>query len=80
MGENTITVGGYPCIIEDGATDNSIMCTTTTIDGYYDYNNLPISMTVATQGTVTTTQTFSYKVSATPYLNFVYPSVSYGGS
>lgn len=80
MGAMSVTIGGLPCLIEDGATDTSLLCETTSIGVYQDLNDLPISVTLAGQGTVTATRRFSYKVSATPYLTSVYPSVSYGGS
>ncbi len=80
MGDMTVTVGGLPCIIDEGTTETTIMCATTSIGVYQDLNDLPITVTMAGQGTVTAAQRFSYKVSATPYLTSVYPSVSYGGS
>ncbi len=70
----------YPCNIEDGATPTSLLCSTSPIDGYYDLNNLKIVVTVQGLGSVTATQTFSYKTSLTPYFNSIYPSVSYGGN
>jgi hypothetical protein len=57
-----------------------MLCSTTAPGDFKDYENLPISVTVEGQGTAFATKTFSYRISQTPYLNFVYPSVSYGGS
>jgi hypothetical protein len=80
MGDMSVTVGGLPCHIEDAATDNTILCVTSPTGTYKDSDNLPISVSMVGKGSVTAGRRFSYKVSATPYLNSVYPSVSYGGS
>jgi hypothetical protein len=72
-------VGTFPCNMEDGATDTTILCITSPAIPYKEYPNLEISVSVAGVGTAIAAKKFSYLASQTPVLNTVYPSVSYGG-
>lgn len=79
MSENNIFVGNFLCNLEDGATDTTILCTTSAAIPYKEYNNLEITVSVTGVGTATAPKKFSYVAGQTPVLYTVYPSVSYGG-
>lgn len=72
-------VGDFPCKLQDGATDTTILCTTSPTDSLKEYYNLPITVNVLGIGQATATEKFSYVNGQTPILYNIYPSVSYGG-
>lgn len=72
-------VGQFPCMMEDGATDTTILCITSPAVPFKEYYFLDITVSVTRVGTVTASKKFSYVMSQTPVLYTVFPSVSYGG-